>query len=400
MSSEFVKTKAKAAGTLFKNNAVRVLGHDGAYSIPLRGGKVFWDFGDTLLGPERQGYDPTKIDITEWCIRDPWAKRNIRMISNTGLVSEARGVQQLVEGNFQYYVHERAGETGKTVEAREIIPVPQKLRGRIEERMAFWPFDGIDIEGKLYIFYFMVKCVNTTMDVAGAGLAKSTFPYTEFQRLSSTEPAESKKVEDFERPYVWWDNSTGSRNSQQVPGFGTAVVKKVIDGYVYVYGSRSKARGRGVVPGVSLAKIKKNAIEDIAQYEYLTVPPTERNNFTAEWSDSPRESAVVFEGNANELSVSYNPFLKKYLTVYSSARSLIKKLKYDEIQMRVADKPEGPWSPPWVIYRPERSWKKDFCYAAKEHPEYSPDGRTTYVTYVSHQRYFPEFLEVQIERSE
>jgi len=49
-----VKIKsAKYIGELFTNNLSRVIGHDGAYSIPLDDGRSFWTFGDTLIGPNR-----------------------------------------------------------------------------------------------------------------------------------------------------------------------------------------------------------------------------------------------------------------------------------------------------------------------------------------------------------
>jgi hypothetical protein len=394
-----IKTKAKAAGTLFKENTVRVLGHDGAYSIPLKDGKVFWCFGDTLLGPERKEYDPKKVDLTEWCFNDPWAKKNIRMISNSGLISQAQKIQELITGGFQYYTQECNLEDEKVVEAREIIPVPKKLQGTMKERMAFWPFDGIEVDGTLYVFYFMVKCIMTKMYVYGAGLAKSTYPYENFQRLCSTDPVLNGKTDKSERSYVWWDNSRSLRNLRQVPGFGTAVLKRTNDNYLYLYGSKLEKTGKCVVHAVSLARVRKNAIEYLEEYQYLIESPSERNSYKCEWGDRPRESAIIFDGNANELSVSYNPYLEKYVTVYSSTRSLFKERECDEIHMRVADRPEGPWSLPMVIYRPERSWKKDFCYAAKEHPEYSSDGKTVFVTYVSHQRYFPELVEVQVELS-
>ncbi len=47
----------------------------------------------------------------------------------------------------------------------------------------------------------------------------------------------------------------------------------------------------------------------------------------------------------------------------------------DRILMRTAPAPEGPWSEPRLVYRcPEAAWDPDnFCYAAKGHPEISPD---------------------------
>jgi len=394
LSASFIE-KVDLIGTLFKENSARVLGHDGAYSIPLENGRTFWSFGDTLLGPERRGFDPQKIDITQWCFNDPWARENISMISNSGLMSEAKTIQELMHGNFQYFVREEESEKEKIVEAREIIPVPEKMRDRTEGRMAFWPFDGIQIEGKLYVFYFMVRCIMTKMELQGVGLARSTYPYENFERLPALNSVTPKNLEEEKEKFIWWDNSGKDEKLSQIPGFGTAVLRKIINGYIYIYGSKLETMGNRVVPCVYLSRVSKNAVEDITEYEYLVEAPSKNNGFEPVWGEKPEESAVIFDGNANELSVSYNSYLKKYVAIYSYAGTLYKKGINDEIHMRVADKPEGPWSSPIIIYKPKRSMKKDFCYAAKEHPEYSRDGKTIYVTYVSHQRYFPELIEIK-----
>lgn len=388
--------KTKFVGTLFKINSARVLGHDGAYSIPIKDGKVFWSFGDTLLGPERRGFDAEKIDIAKWCVNDPWAKENVSMISNSGLIAEAKNIQELTHRGFKYYDREREIDGKKVIEAREIIPVPEKMRGEIGRRMAFWPFDGIDIDGKLYIFYFMVRCTMLKMKLCGVGLVRSEYPYETFERLPAVTNASLKNFEESEKPFVWWDNSK-SQDQRQIPGFGTAVLKKTINGHIYIYGSKSEKVKNRVVPCVSLARVKKTAIEDITEYEYLIEPPSESNDFDPQWGEDPRESTILFDGNANELSISYNPYIDKYMAIYSYAGTLHKKRNNDEIHMRTADKPEGPWGPPIIVYRPKRSRKEDFCYAAKEHPEYSRDGKIIYVTYVSHQRYFPELIKIKLK---
>jgi hypothetical protein len=396
MQSDVVIAKAKFVGSLFKKNSARVLGHDGAYSIPLKNGMVFWTFGDTLIGPAREGFDPQKVDFAKWLIKDPWAKKNIRMISNTGLIAEHKKIQELMHGGFQYYVQNRKINEENIVEAREIIPVPEKIRGETKERMAFWPFDGIDVDGRLYLFYFMVKCLMSQMKLYGVGLAKSTSSYESFERLYSANSIAPKDLDENEKPYVWWDNSRAGKNIKQMPGFGTAVLKKIISGYVYIYGSKlEKMHGRAI-HGVSLSRVRRNKIEDVSKYEYMIEGPSAGNDFEPKWGDNPRESVVIFDGNANELSVSYNLYLKKYLAIYSYSDTIYKKRSNDEIHMRVADKPEGPWGSPIIVYKPRRSYEKDFCYAAKEHPEYSQHGRTIYVTYVSHQRYFPELVEIQL----
>ncbi|MFQ6114233.1 MAG: DUF4185 domain-containing protein [bacterium] len=383
--------KIKLLGSCFKNNSARVLGHDGAYSIPLSTGKVFWSFGDTIIGPERRGYDPRKIDLDTWLLKDSWARKNIFILSNSGLIADAKDIRELMYGGFEYLVHKRTVDGKEFIEAREIIPVPDKLKHKRKQRTAFWPVDGIEINGKLYFFYLMVTSDMFSINLYGTGMVRSTFPYKTFERLQSTSPTQLKKLADSsELPFVWWD-----KYQVQIPAFGTAVLKDIINNYIYVYGSKLESIGDSVIHAVSLARVKKNDIEDVNKYEYLTEPPSKQNDFTPKWGDNPQKAASIFDGNANELSVSYNPYLDKYVAIYSYAKRMNKN---DEIHMRTSNSPAGPWSKPLTIYKPQGSHRKDHCYAAKEHPEYRKDlGRTFYVTYVSHQRYFPELLEIELE---
>lgn len=67
-----------------------------------------------------------------------------------------------------------------------------------------------------------------------------------------------------------------------------------------------------------------------------------------------------------------------------------------ELHMRTAPAPEGPWSGDRRVCDLPRSLPGDYCYAGKEHPEFQEGGgRRTWVTYVSHQRYFPELLGIE-----
>jgi len=391
----FPVARIKLLGTCFKNNSARVLGHDGAYSIPLSSGKVFWSFGDTLIGPERQGYDPKKMNIDTWLFKYSWAKENISMISNSGLIADTENISELLYNGFKYFVHERTVDGKEVLEAREIVSVPKELRHRGELRTAFWPMDGIEINGKLYFSYLMVTIVNFAMSLQGTGIVRSTYPYEKFERLPSTCPLKPKEFAfPTELPLIWWNNSR-DEDHRKIPAFGTAVLKEIVDSYIYIYGSRLDRRGESTVSAVSLARVKKNEIEDVTRYEYLEEAPSEQNAFTSKWGDNPREATTIFDGNANELSISYNPYLDEYVTFYSSAK---RTNGTEEIHMRTSKTPSGPWSEALAIYKPRRSHRTDFCYAAKEHPEYRKNlGKTLYVTYVSHQRYFPELLEIELK---
>jgi len=388
------KVKVKSAenmGKLFVNNNYSVIGHDGAYSIPLDDGRVFWTFGDTLLGFERKDYDPTKIMLDEW-LAQSWAKENVNMIGNTSCFVNVRNASELVDTQ-PVYINEKNT-------AKEIIKttLPPNRAGRYRP---LWPMDGIFLNGNLYVFYIAVDCgpANPEQEIAdinvyGAGVAKASFPYTEFKRLTPTVlPNVPKDIANYnEYPYLWW-NCDLDENLNQVPAFGTAVVKEVIDGYVYIFGSLMRKVDKRIVHGVALARVKVKDIEDITKFEYLQEDLS--------WGKDPKKSKIVFEGNANELSVSYNKYLGKFIAIYSYVGE-IKNNKLnrflEEIHLRYADELWGEWSEPQVIYKCEKSLEKDTCYAGKEHPEYSEkDGKIIYITYVSHQRYWPELIRVEFE---
>jgi len=223
-------------------------------------------------------------------------------------------------------------------------------------------------------------------------MVRSTFPYETFEKLPNTRLTQTKKLANSdELPFVWWDNRK-DRGREQITAFGTAVLKNIVDNHIYIYGSKLEHRGDGIVHAVSLARVKKKNIEDVTKYEYLAEAPSKQNDFTPKWSADPQKTASIFDGNANELSVSYNSYLGKYVAIYSYAKRVDEN---NEIHMRSSNSPAGPWNKPLTIYKPQGSRRKDSCYAAKEHPEYSKDlGKSIYVTYVSHQRYFPELLEI------
>mgnify|MGYP002722708495 FL=1 len=55
------------------------------------------------------------------------------------------------------------------------------------------------------------------------------------------------------------------------------------------------------------------------------------------WIDDPSQASVVLDGKVSELSVAYNDYLGKFVTMYG--------VEGEGIVMRTADSPEGPWSP-------------------------------------------------------
>ncbi|MFZ2398038.1 MAG: DUF4185 domain-containing protein, partial [Smithella sp.] len=99
---------------------------------------------------------------------------------------------------------------------------------------------------------------------------------------------------------------------------------------------------------------------------------------------NPGKVKVVLDACASELSVRYHAADKKWRAVYLTTQN-----KGDKLLYQTADKLEGPWSEPKVLGLPVPEVdpksnlydKGNFCYAGKEHIEFSGD-KNLIVTYV------------------
>jgi len=86
----------------------------------------------------------------------------------------------------------------------------------------------------------------------------------------------------------------------------------------------------------------------------------------------------LFDELASEYSVSFVAAIRKFVVVYT---------RYglsNNIYIRLADTPFGPWSDPLEVYVcPEGDWHHSyFCYAAKAHPELAASEDELILTYV------------------
>lgn len=107
-----------------------------------------------------------------------------------------------------------------------------------------------------------------------------------------------------------------------------AFVRK--DGYLYHYGTPN---GRG--GAAYLARVPENAILDLTQYRYWT---------GRTWSTNLQYARAVFGAPVSEMSVSWNAFLGKFVTLYTTNAGVV---------MRTATNPQGPWSSATTLLRPE-----------------------------------------------
>jgi hypothetical protein len=157
-------------------------------------------------------------------------------------------------------------------------------------------------------------------------------------------------------PYV-----SGNQNFQQ-----GAFVKPPADspeaaaGWVYSYGTPS---GRGGT--VYLSRVNQNQILDQTKYEYWDGSTWTANKPSAAKPILPGTRTSGFFGfgatttypSVSEMSVQYNPYLKKYVMLYGD--------KNNNVVMRTSATPQGTWSAPTTLVT---STKMPGLYAPMIHP--------------------------------
>ncbi len=349
----------KDLGIQFKANRHKMVGQDGAFTIPLKNG-LLWFFGDTLIGrriPGESLWYPGGVAVGP---KDMSGTAGIeKMLNNTGLVSLNKVDESgIVDFND---ILDSDGNIKQLIPL-EIYEDPDKDR--------IWCLHGIELNSRIYLFFIKVETVEegifpVNFKIIGSGIAVGDSINWNFRR-------------------IYFNNSDILWKADQ-PHFASAVLN--VDGkYLYLYGV---LQSDDKVQRSYLARVKKDEIVQLDCYEYLS-------NSSPKWSRHIEKAIPVFNGMPNEQSVSYNKYLGKYLAVHSYDLS-------GKIVARTSDNPWGPWSLPTELYqikidRPVELSYPQLIYAGKEHPALSKNnGQTVYITYVEFEEYYPHLIEVTFE---
>ena len=183
----------------------------------------------------------------------------------------------------------------------------------------------------------------------------------------------------------WFRSSTryraGDQNFQQM-AYVLEPESKVAPGetrYIYAFGTPAGRAGSAF-----LSRVPEDAITDLSQYDYWDGTTWVRDNPAVAApviGDSPN-SAGLFGciidlannpnffggwfagltgaktgGNVSEMSIQYNEYLDKYVVLYGNG--------LNNVILRTADTPEGPWSDPVTI---ATSLQYPGLYAPMIHP--------------------------------
>jgi hypothetical protein len=306
-------------------------GGDGAYSIRLDDKRVLWLFGDTFVSDQEGRKD----------------RMDMKVVLGTTLAISTCTAD--AEFQIRYYLKKKNGEFISSFGEKEWL----------------WPQDPFMVDHTLYVPLISVKA---NPEIAGP--FKFEIAGHKIARIKNFEGADPNRwIIDY------MDLTPGIPKG--IKAFATTSV--VYRGYVYYYPLYSATKDGLSVLGNILARIPTNKLDDPARaIEYLTKD--------GRWEKDldPAKVKVVLGAAVSEMSVRYHPDNGKWIAVYLSIRN-----NGDQMLYQTADAPEGPWSEPKALIGsiPEvnrnspRYDKNNFCYAGKEHLEFS-QGRNLVVTYV------------------
>lgn len=346
-------------GAQFKINHHKMIGQDGAFTIPTCRG-LLWYFGDTLIGKRISNESLWYPGGKPAGPKDMSGMAGIeKMLNNTALISSNTAGPAGITG--YNYILDKNGNI------RQLIPLN---KDEDPDRDRIWCLHGIELNSKIYLFFIKVQTIEegifpVNFEIVGSGLAEGDINNLIFERIL------------FNGSDIFW--------KADQPHFASAVLN--VEGeYLYLYGV---LQGGDTVQRCYLARVKKINLTQLDKYEYLS-------GGSADWTKNISDAVPIFDGMPNEQSVSYNSYLGKYLAVHSYDLS-------GKIIARTADNPWGPWSGMTELYQvktdhPVNLPYPQLIYAGKEHPALSKDGgKTIYVTYVEFEEYYPHLLEITFE---
>ena len=345
---------ARDLGLMFTDNPHRMVGQDGAFSVPLEDGRTLWFFGDTLVGARPPaGQSLWTIDGKPVGPADMTGRGTFeRMINNTALVLRHRtGAEPL--SDFEYITDDKG-------QLRPLIPLEGDEH---PDRDRIWCQHGTAVGEKIVLSFIKVRMLDdgplpVNFEIVGSGLAVGSSRDWTFKRVSRDGGS------------ILW--------SAEQPHFATAFLRA--EDFVYCYGTVKQSE----VQNCYLARVGAADIDRPERWEYLA-------NCEGGWSPRVSEATVLFSGMPSELSVSWNAHLNAYLAVHSLDLT-------GKIIGRTAATPWGPWGEPvtlWKVAKPHPFPYLQLIYAGKEHPELSAGGgRRVYLTYIEFEEYFPHLVEV------
>jgi hypothetical protein len=332
--SENFKFSVKEIGPLISTkSAVSVISQGGNYSIPFKNqAKSLWVLSEIWIG---------EID------KD--GSKSVHAISDNGAaVSHSTSAYDLK--NAIEYLRD---ENGWPLSILSVDVYENPSVRRLWPRSGFQtglPTDEQDAAHlqtgtTFYMFYSILQQYGQSPYESfrmGQGIAYSTSEEGPYIRVKH------------ENSYALWNDLE--------PAVGSAVIEDE-DGWIYAYGRVVTEPGKY---SMTVARVQPGEIVLKDSYRYYS-----QDTSSAAWSTDVTDAALLFDNAPDELSVSYNEYMKLYLMAYSNPAD-------GSALIRTSPYPWGKWSSPVKIISCK---KEDYCYGAKEHSEFSMErGEIIYLT--------------------
>ena len=288
-------------------------------------GKTQLAFGDTFSGPNMTG---------NW-------RSNVLLLSTDTRLYDGLTLQN-------------------TGPAYQFIPAARNQVFFIGSEVTNIPSSAVYANGQNYVNYVSVKSWDTP--------GRWTTNYSAISMFNTTNNKWELQPSTV-RSAGWFRSSTpyraGDQNFQQM-AYVLQPESKVTPGdprYVYAFGTPSGRAGSAF-----LSRVPESAITDLGQYEYWDGGSWVRNKpavaapvigdspnsaglfgFVRDIANNPNFFGGWFAGlvgaktggNVSEMSVQYNDYLGKYVVMYGNGAN--------NVILRTADTPEGPWSDPVTV---------------------------------------------------
>jgi len=286
---------------------------DGAEST-LAGSRVVWIFGDTLFPTAAEDGSHLRTNSSAWS-------------------SPARPTH--------LHTPTDANHTPlQLVPFDDVESAYNTLSGKPDDRIGLWPTAVLGRpDGSAVVFYSQVKIAPGPLN----------FSFQQFG-LATLAPEASQAVRD----------PTPLFGAPE-PSFWSGPVET--GGFVYLYGCDKVGTVRFAC---RVARVSSDALHDRSAYEFWD---------GSDWTANLADASFALDGPNGGLSVSWNPWLGRFLAVYLAGYT-------NQVVMRTAERPQGPWSDPVVAFSGVPPAAGGVNYGAFEHPELSSDGgRDVVVTY-------------------
>jgi hypothetical protein len=293
------------------------LGADDGYSIPLGPGESLWFFGDTFVGA-----DTTRL-----------RSQAKAMVRNSIGISTCRPGKNC---EMRYFWQSAAS------------PKPRSFFDTGTDELWYWPLDGFLAGKTLYVALLAVR------NKPGAGLNDAFGFEIAGTKLATIDNAQMSpetwhvRIQDLTDGRLWAGVSMTSD-----------------DDHVIWHTQVSEGEGSGYMTAMRVPRARM--ANPSGAWEYLRKDGLWASGLAG------KDAMHVIEQPISEMSVRYHASIRKWL-----ALSIGPEFPSPRVVERFADSPLGPWSSPQTIYefpemkRDNPGYDKDtFCYAIKEHVEFT-----------------------------